>query len=124
MKKITVTIDGPVASGKGITARTLAQKMAYRYLDTGALYRALAMHLLQQGIESVEGREKIKEALQDVHIEFSEAGETFLNGVEVSTEIRSPRVATYASIFSVVPEIRAFLDTLQGQLIEGGWMGP
>lgn len=123
MRQITITIDGPVASGKGITAKLVAEKLQYRYLDTGALYRAIAFHLLNHGIESIHDISLILNSFDSLNIEFTIQGDTVVNNQVVNDEIRSPRVSKYSSVFAVVPEVRAFCDKIQKALVaDGGWV--
>lgn len=119
MQKITITIDGPVASGKGITARLVAEQLNYRYLDTGALYRTVALHMLHHNV-SASDLDTIVSLLPTMQIEFDTAGHTHLNGTDVSEEIRSEEVSKNSALFSPIPQVRAFLDEVQKQMIQGG----
>ena len=112
-----ITVDGPSASGKGSLASQLAQKLGYHYLDSGALYRVTAFAALQQGL-SLEAKDEIAVAslaetlVEKLHLRF-EGDIIWLNGDDVSHEIRSEDGGMHASQVSVLPLVRQALVTLQ-----------
>jgi cytidylate kinase len=108
LKKIVIGIDGPAASGKSTTARLVAEQLGYLYIDTGAMYRAVALKVLQQRIDPSD--EKAVEAvLGTTSITLKTVKgrlRTFLDGVDVSEDIRSGEVASAASILSAFRKVR------------------
>lgn len=114
---LIVTIDGPAASGKGTVARGLACRLGYAYLDTGAMYRAVALFALRQGIPCDDAA-AVAARLADVHIEMP-PGRVLLNGEDVTAAIREPAVSQAASRVAAIPEVRRFLVPLQRRLAQG-----
>ena len=113
-----IAIDGPAGAGKSTIAKQLAKKTSFIYVDTGAMYRAMAYYFLQQGIAENE-TDKIKNACRhaDVSITYKDGEQkVMLNGEDVTPFIRSEAVGNMASISSPVPEVRAKLTQLQKDL--------
>jgi 3-phosphoshikimate 1-carboxyvinyltransferase len=112
-----ITVDGPSASGKGSLASELAQKLGYHYLDSGALYRVTAFAALQQGL-SLEAKDEAAIArlatslVEKLHLRF-EGDTIWLNGDDVSHDIRSEAGGMHASQVSVLPLVRQALVNLQ-----------
>jgi 3-phosphoshikimate 1-carboxyvinyltransferase len=112
-----ITVDGPSASGKGSLASQLAQKLGYHYLDSGALYRVTAFAALQQGL-SLEAKDEdaiaelARSLVGKLHLRF-EADTIWLNGDDVSHDIRSEAGGMHASQVSVLPTVRQALVKLQ-----------
>ena len=124
MKRITIAIDGPAASGKSTTAKLVAQRLGYLHLDTGAMYRAITLGVLRQGIE-VTAREKVEAFAQaaDLFVEASgpKGNRILLNGIDLTAEIRSPDVTNNVSTISSYQAVRAVLVREQRKLAsEGG----
>ena len=120
---IVVAIDGPSGAGKSSTSKLVAQRAGWNYLDTGALYRAVAWLALREKISSAED---ILSALADNTIHFiadPKDPKVFVGDVDVSTEIRSEKVTESVSAISALPEIRAALLTLQRRLINSAERG-
>lgn len=115
---INVAIDGPAGAGKSTIAKLVAKKKGYIYVDTGALYRALAIHFLECGIE--EGQtERIIEACKsaEVSIRYEEGvQQVYLDGKNVTPRLRTEEVGNMASKSSGIPEVRAKLLELQRDL--------
>lgn len=111
MKKV-ITIDGPSGAGKSTVAKRIAQKLGFQYLDTGALYRAVALYLRRRGLSENATDEEIADALKGINLVFKD-GRTFLNGEDVSTEIRSPVIGHYSSVFSARKIVREYLLGIQ-----------
>lgn len=112
---INVAIDGPAGAGKSTVARAAAQKLGYIYVDTGALYRAVGVYCLRKGIETTDA-EGVGAILSEITVELKfidGVQHVFLNGDDVSTEIRLPEVSMAASNVSAIPSVRAFLFDLQ-----------
>ena len=112
---INVAIDGPAGAGKSTVARAAAQKLGYIYVDTGALYRAVGVYCLRKGIETTDA-EGVGAILSEITVELKfidGVQHVFLNGDDVSTEIRLPEASMAASNVSAIPSVRAFLFDLQ-----------
>jgi GTP-binding protein len=118
MANVIVAIDGPSGSGKSSTAKTLAIRANWSYLDTGALYRAATWLALKENL--TEGWEIIA-ALRKEAITFKtspQQTEIFCGDVDITTEIRTMRITDKVSEFSQIPELRDFLVALQREVIE------
>jgi len=111
VKKV-IAIDGPSGAGKSTIAKLLAKELNYAYLDTGALYRAVALNLTRLGINELASDEELLPALKKTKVEFKE-GLVLLNGKDVSGEIRSPEAGHYASVFSARYPVREHLMRIQ-----------
>lgn len=112
-----VTIDGPAGSGKSTAARLLAARLGFDYLDTGAMYRAVALALAPRGIEFAD-LPAVEAALPDIHIEMP-AGRVLLNGEDVSLAIRTAEASQGASKVAVIPAVRRFLAAEQRRIAAG-----
>ena len=113
---INIAVDGPAGAGKSYLARQIAKRLGYIYVDTGALYRSVALYMTEAGV-SPSDAEGVKSALPNVSVslDYGDDGEqhVFLNGTDVSTEIRKPEISLAASSVSAIPEVRAFLLGIQ-----------
>ncbi len=113
---IAIALDGPAGAGKSTIARRAASELNYIYVDTGALYRSIALAALKKGIEPDDAAEAEK-LLPEITVDlaFNESGEqiVLLNGENVSADIRTPEVSMAASKISAIPAVRAFLLDLQ-----------
>jgi len=112
---INVAIDGPAGAGKSTIARTAAQALGYIYVDTGALYRAVGVYSLRRGFDT-KNADTVAGTLSDICVELKFIGgvqHVFLNGEDVSEEIRTPEASMAASGVSAVPAVRQFLFDLQ-----------
>ena len=114
MNKI-IAIDGPAGSGKGTITKIIAKKLNLIYIDTGATYRATALATLRNNIK-LEEKDKIIELAKTLDIDFDENGKTYLNGEDVSKEIRSIEVTNIVSPLSSIPEIREIMVDLQRKM--------
>ncbi len=103
-----IAIDGPSGSGKTTIAKLIAKELGFNYLDTGALYRAVALALSSNGIKPEDSDDKLRDIISKNHITFSN-GRVFLNGKDVSEDIRSKEIDHYSSVFSARKVIRDFL---------------
>lgn len=129
MPKLTIAIDGPAGSGKSSLARRVAQTLGYLYLDSGAMYRALALKALRCGVP-LDNAAALQELARDTHIELKPptpeqeaAGfknRVFLGGAEVTHEIRTEDVARAASQLATIAEVRHVLVTEQQRAGAGG----
>jgi cytidylate kinase len=125
-KKINIAIDGYSSCGKSTIAKAIAKELNYVYVDTGAMYRAMALYALQHGYIHSNGKvdaEGLERGLEMVLITFKYnielgASETFLNGVNVEKEIRSLQVSNHVSRVSDVKAVRTKLVKLQRRLAE------
>lgn len=117
MKPINIAVDGPSGAGKSTLARRLAARLGFLYVDTGALYRAIAYStVIRRGAETPK---EICALLPQLEISLAyEDGmqHVFANGEDVSGEIRTPAVSMAASKVSAIPEVRSFLFSLQQSL--------
>ena len=112
---IAVAIDGPVGAGKSSIARTAAQRLGYIYCDTGALYRAVGLYCHRNGVD-LKNAGDVAAQLDKIRLEIRLAEGVqyvFLNGEDVSEEIRLPEISMAASAVSAVPAVRAALLDLQ-----------
>ncbi|MGI6049736.1 MAG: (d)CMP kinase [Acetivibrionales bacterium] len=118
MKPIQIAIDGPSGSGKSTMAKLLSEKLRIMYLDTGAMYRALALKAVRLGLDTANS-EQILPLLSDLDIKISyEAGvqKVILHGEDVSDKIRTDEISMGASNVSAIPEVRKSLVRLQQRI--------
>jgi cytidylate kinase len=114
---VKIAIDGPAGSGKSTLAKKISDYYKIKYLDTGALYRTVAFYVY------LNNTADIVKALKDINIDISyDDGKQsmFLNGVNVTDEIRRPEISQYASKVSAMPEVRSYLLDIQRKLAESG----
>ena len=113
-----VAIDGPAGAGKSTIAKLVAKEMGFIYVDTGAMYRAMAVHFLKKGIASGD-TEKIIESCNDAEVTIAyenEVQQVYLNGENVTSLLRTEEVGNMASKTSAIPEVREKLLELQRSL--------
>ena len=119
MKYISVAIDGPSGAGKSTLARQAARDLGFLYVDTGAIYRTVALSAVRAGIEPSDAERLIPtlNAL-DIRLGYGADGvqHMYLNGEDVSDAIREHAISQHASTVSAIPEVRAFLLELQREL--------
>ena len=118
MKKILITIDGPAGAGKTTVSRGLADRLGYKYIDTGALYRGVALEAIARGVnyEDDEGLGKMCIAL-NIRLILNAKGLRLLSGENDITEhIRTPEISMMASAVSARPVVRQYLLGLQQEL--------
>ncbi len=113
MQRLIIAIDGPVGSGKSTLARRVAEMMGYVYIDTGAMYRAVALKALRRGIAIVAGNAEALEALARetrIDLRAQDGGQrVLLDGEDVTDSIRTPDVSQAASKIAVIPGVRHVL---------------
>jgi CMP/dCMP kinase len=119
MRKIIIAIDGYSACGKSTTAKEVAKILGYRYIDSGAMYRAVTLYFLDHHIALTNPKEVVK-ALQEIKISFQVNAhgvtETFLNGLIVEKKIRKMRIAENVSQVSAIKEVRRAMVDLQRKM--------
>lgn len=119
---ITIAIDGYSSSGKSSMARQLAKTIGYRYIDSGAMYRAVALYALRHGMirqdQSIDSASLVQ-SLPEINISFAINGDrqvTMLNGEDVESEIRAMAVSNCVSPVAAIPEVRHALVAMQQQM--------
>ena len=113
MKKI-IAIDGPAGAGKSTVSKICAARLGYTYIDTGAMYRAVALKALESGKPVSE------ELIRDIEIKLDESARVFLDGREVTKEIRTPEVSCRASDVATLGYVRKKLTELQRAMAARG----
>lgn len=122
MKKYVIAIDGPAASGKSTTARILAKKLKYVYIDTGAMYRACALASIRENVE-LSNQKALQRMLADISIkiEYSEEeNRIILNGEDVTARIRKADITRLSSEIAVIGVVRDKMVELQRKMGESG----
>lgn len=117
-----IAIDGPAASGKSTTARLVAERLGYLHVDTGAMYRAIALKVFQEGIDPTDAKavEGIVDSTEVTQKAISGQLHTFLNGADVSEKIRSREVAKASSLISANRKVREAMVKEQRRLGKDG----
>lgn len=113
-----ITIDGPAGAGKTTAARALAQRLGYRLIDTGAMYRALAWSVAGAGL-APEDTAELRRHVESVEIDV-DGDRVYLNGRDVTTEIRSPAISALTSRLTTLVPVRAKVTPLQRRLAAAG----
>ena len=114
---INVAIDGPAGAGKSTIAKAAAKELGFIYVDTGALYRAVAYNAVKNGV--IDDEQKIISMLDDTKVELKYVDgvqSVYLNGEDVSGFIRTPEISMGASKVSAIPQVREFLLNLQREI--------
>lgn len=121
-KQLVITIDGPAAAGKSSAAKLLAKQLRYLYLDSGALYRGIAWKVLRENVDATD--EDALEALckkVDISVQQGESGvRVFVDGQEITGELRTPQVSQIASVISAIRVVRDRLLQLQRSIGDKG----
>ena len=115
---INIALDGPAGAGKSWLAKTLAEKLGYIHVDTGALYRSIGLYMQRRGF-FLDDRKKFVESLPEITLSLSFSGgkqHVILCGEDVTDFIRTPEISLYASAVSSLPEVRKFLLETQRKL--------
>jgi cytidylate kinase len=121
-RNLKIAIDGPAASGKSTTAKLLAKRLGYLYIDTGAMYRALTLAVLRNTIK-IDDVNSIVELVDKIRIDIKQSRDglhTYLNGEDVSEEIRLPKITEVISHISAYSEVRERMVTKQRLLAKRG----
>ena len=123
MKKITIAIDGFSSCGKSTMAKDLAKEIGYIYIDSGAMYRAVTLYSLQQGIFGADGIDEVRlqQEMEQIHISFqlnatTGRPDTYLNGVNVEQQIRSMEVSSHVSPIAALPFVREAMVKQQQEM--------
>ena len=113
---VAIAIDGPAGAGKSTIARAAAKHLGFIYVDTGAMYRAIGLYCIRKEVQPAD-KEKVLALLDEIDVSLERDGEgnqlIILCGENVSSYIRTEQVSMAASIVSAIPEVRAFLLSLQ-----------
>jgi CMP/dCMP kinase len=132
LKRLLITIDGPSGAGKTTVSRILADRLGYRYIDTGALYRGVALAAISSGLnpDDDNGLEKLCNTLKISFVLDKKGLRLMLNDSDITDQIRTPEITMFASAVSARPVVRRFLLNLQrdlgkekGVVFEGRDMG-
>ena len=123
MKKITIAIDGFSSCGKSTMAKDLAKEIGYIYIDSGAMYRAVTLYSLQQGIFGADGIDEVRlqQEMEQIHISFQLNAtmgrpDTYLNGVNVEQQIRTMEVSSHVSPIAALPFVREAMVKQQQEM--------
>jgi len=114
---VKIAIDGPAGAGKSTVAKKLAKLLGFTYIDTGAMYRAITLKVLRENI-SLKDEERIVEVARKSDISL-DGERVFLDGEDVSEEIRKPIISEKVSVVSQIPEVREILVKKQRKIAEG-----
>ncbi|NLA75831.1 MAG: (d)CMP kinase, partial [Deltaproteobacteria bacterium] len=122
MKQPVITVDGPAGAGKSTVSRILAKRLNLLYLDTGAMYRAVALQAKRENIPFTHGN-ALFEMCERIDIHFEVKGDIsaiFINNEDVSTQIRMAEIDMLSSSVSAVPEVRKAMTDLQRRIGQKG----
>ncbi|MGD2150773.1 MAG: (d)CMP kinase [Desulfobacterales bacterium] len=118
MKRLIITIDGPSGAGKTTVSRMLADRLGYKYIDTGALYRGVALEAISAGLNPDDdtGLENILSSLKMKFVCGEKGMRLISNDLDITDKIRTPEISMFASAASARPVVRKFLLELQREL--------
>ncbi len=122
MKTYSIAIDGPAGAGKSTIAKAAAAQLRFIYVDTGAMYRAVALYAIRNALPFDDAQNKLTQALENIEIAIDyveDSQHVFLNGEDVSGLIRTPEVSAGASAVATVQAVRIKLVELQRKLASG-----
>ena len=114
-----ITLDGPSGAGKSTIAKLLAKKLSFKYLDTGAMYRAVTLYMIKHHID-INNNSEVISALNNLSINFDNAGRIYLDDEDVTEAIRSMEVVNLVSKVSSISIVRQNMVSLQRKIAEGG----
>lgn len=115
MSNIAIAIDGPAGAGKSTIAKLVAKKLSFIYIDTGAMYRAVTYYAIKKNFSPLN-EELLCSKLDKINITLNNEDKVFLNGTDVSKEIRTPDVTKMTSPVSAFPKVREFLVNKQREM--------
>ena len=117
---MVIAIDGPAGSGKSTTAKNVAEKLGFIHINTGAMYRGIALKCIQEDV-NIEDASQLNHLLTHTKLEFASEGELklFMDGVDISAEITSVQVTDFVSQVSAISEVREKLVQYQRKMAEG-----
>lgn len=122
MKKLTIAIDGPAGAGKSTVAQIVARSLNYTYIDTGAMYRAVTWLIMTKNIK-LENIEILTDEINKADINLSQINErtvVYINGTDVSDQIRTPEISRKVAEVAKIPEVREVLINKQRQMARLG----
>ncbi|CAO3624821.1 unnamed protein product [Cunninghamella echinulata] len=111
-----IAIDGPAASGKSTTAKRLAKLLGFRYIDSGAMFRAVTLKSIEQGLNPETQSEKIGQLATTLDIQFPEMGQVMVNDIDVTQQLRQESVSRVIGPIASNPQVRAVLAQLQRKM--------
>lgn len=114
-----ITLDGPSGAGKSTIAKLLAKKLSFKYLDTGAMYRAVTLYMIKHNID-INNNSEVISALNNLNINFDNVGRIYLDNEDVTEAIRSMEVVNLVSKVSSISIVRQNMVSLQRKIAEGG----
>lgn len=114
-----ITLDGPSGAGKSTIAKLLAKKLSFKYLDTGAMYRAVTLYMIKHHVD-INNNSEVISALNNLSINFDNAGRIYLDDEDVTESIRSMEVVNLVSKVSSISIVRQNMVSLQRKIAEGG----
>ena len=113
-----IAIDGPSASGKSTTAKGIAERLGITHLDTGAMYRAVTLGIIENGID-LDDHERICKFLEELEINFDSLNDIWANGHNVTGKIRTTEVSSNVSAVSAISQVREKMVAIQRVVAEG-----
>ena len=114
-----ITLDGPSGAGKSTIAKLVAKKLSFKYLDTGAMYRAVTLYIIKNNID-IDDKTEVISALNNLDINFDGGGKIYLNNEDVSEAIRSIEVVNLVSKVSSISVVRQNMVSLQRKIAKDG----
>lgn len=122
MKRITIAVDGYSSCGKSTMAKYMAKTLAYTYVDTGAMYRSVALYAIRNKLinDSIVNEDQLRADISKIELSFDTRGNVLLNGEDVSNEIRSLEVSRFVSHISALPFVRSRMVEIQRKMGKNG----
>ncbi len=114
-----ITLDGPSGAGKSTIAKLVAKRLSFKYLDTGAMYRAVTLYMIKHNI-NIDNNDEVISALNNLNINFDNDGRIYLDNEDVTEAIRSIEVVNLVSKVSSISVVRQNMVSLQRKIAEGG----
>ena len=114
-----ITVDGPSGEGRSTKAKLVAKRLSFKYLDTGAMYRAVTLYMIKHNI-NIDNNDEVISALNNLNINFDNDGRIYLDNEDVTEAIRSIEVVNLVSKVSSISVVRQNMVSLQRKIAEGG----